>query len=333
MRRFAALIVVLLTTPASADTLFDNVKGVTATSFGQVLHFSALLVGDDGKIIRTYGDGEKLPDRVKYRVDGHGKPLTPAFIDTKEHVIEIGLAALAQELGVINAPAAPGPRDRDAALAKAQSLLLAQGITTVADMGTSVEDWLAFRRAGDEGRLRIRIVSYAKSIDAMIAVGGGKPTPWLYNDRLRMSGVYLDGSIKPQKSAILMRNEESRQRNQMSRVAMDGFQLAVETKNVADQARITSDFDDLLKTYTGERRWRNLYTENNPSHVPSDVVMQDDAALKSADANARLLMAENQVGRLSIGQHADFVMYAAGAVALSAPLETYIDGQLVYKKP
>ena len=55
----------------------------------------------------------------------------------------------------------PVPSQRDRALARAQEILLAFGITSVADMGTSAEDWAVMRRAGDAGRLRVRILSYA----------------------------------------------------------------------------------------------------------------------------------------------------------------------------
>jgi hypothetical protein len=41
----------------------------------------------------------------------------------------------------------------------AQDLLLKNGVTAVADMGTSAEGWMTFRRAGDEGRLRLRIMA------------------------------------------------------------------------------------------------------------------------------------------------------------------------------
>lgn len=47
---------------------------------------------------------------------------------------------------------APAPKDRDVALEKAQQQLLAHGVTAVADMGTSIEDWQAFRRSADRGR-------------------------------------------------------------------------------------------------------------------------------------------------------------------------------------
>ena len=85
----------------------------------------------------------------------------------------------------------PEPRavDRDTALQEAQKILLSQGVTAAADMGTTLADWQTYRRAGDTGQLRIRIMAYAAGIDAMEVIGGTGPTPWLYEDRLRLNGV------------------------------------------------------------------------------------------------------------------------------------------------
>ncbi len=91
----------------------------------------------------------------------------------------------------------PLPLQRDRALQRAQEILLSNGLTSVADMGTSAEDWAVMRRAGDAGQLRMRIISYASGIDNLLAVAGTRPTPWLYDGRLRMVGVklYLDGAL------------------------------------------------------------------------------------------------------------------------------------------
>src|SRR3546814_9791738 len=75
----------------------------------------------------------------------------------------------------------------------------------------------------------------------MLTVAGSEPTPWLYDDHLRMVGVkfYLDGALgsrgawlkapyadAPGESGLpLMTGAQLR--NQMSRAAMDGFQIAV----------------------------------------------------------------------------------------------------------
>lgn len=115
--------------------------------------------------------------------DANGNP-TGVFVDNAEALVADTIPP-------------PRPEDRDAALQMAQERLLANGITAVADMGSTIEDWQTFRRAGDVGALRIRIMSYANSLETMELIGGTGPTPWLYEDRLRLNGIklYLDGAL------------------------------------------------------------------------------------------------------------------------------------------
>ncbi|MCW1381240.1 amidohydrolase [Novosphingobium sp. KCTC 2891] len=165
---------------------------------------------------------------------------------------------------------APGPRDYDLALATAQRLFFQRGLTAVADMGSSVEDWLAFRRAGDANQLYVRIMSYAGGIDAMKLIGGPGPSPWLYADRLRMNGVklYMDGALgsrgawlkapyadKPDTRG-LPQLSQTQLGNLMSRAAMDDFQVAVHAIGDAGNALLLNAIDDLTHTYKGDRRWR-----------------------------------------------------------------------------
>ena len=146
----------------------------------------------------------------------------------------------------------PLPITRDRALARAQEILLSYGLTTVADMGTSAEDWAVMRRAGDAGRLNVRILSYASGIDNLLAVAGTRPTPWLYDGRLRMVGVklYLDGALgsrgawlkAPYRDAPGQRGlpllTDTVLKNLMSRAAMDHFQVAVHAIGDAGQCRV-----------------------------------------------------------------------------------------------
>ena len=117
-----------------------------------------------------------------------------------------GLAGKAQPAGLLRdaalaqlrkAAPQPRPEDRDLAFAAAQTMLIERGITAVADMGTGIADWQTYRRAGDLGQLRLRIVAYAGSLDDMVLIAGPAPTPWLYGDRLRLSGLslVLDGPL------------------------------------------------------------------------------------------------------------------------------------------
>lgn len=166
----------------------------------------------------------------------------------------------------------PPPRasDRDTAFAEAQLVFLRNGVTSVADMGTTIEDWQALRRAADKGNLRIRVVSYAAGIDAMALIGGPGPSPWLYEDRLKLAGVklYLDGALgsrgawlkapyadAPQSTGLPFVNE-TQLGNLMSRAAIDKFQVAVHAIGDKANATVLGAIDDLSATYKGDRRWR-----------------------------------------------------------------------------
>lgn len=165
---------------------------------------------------------------------------------------------------------APLARDRDAALARAQERLLSLGVTTVADMGTTIEDWQAFRRAGDAGRLNVRIIGYGAGTEQMTLIAGSGPTPWLYNDRLRLVGVklYLDGALgsrgawlkAPYSDAPGQRGlpllTPSQLRNQVVRASMDGFQIAVHAIGDAANAELLSAIEEVAPSYPGDRRWR-----------------------------------------------------------------------------
>lgn len=164
----------------------------------------------------------------------------------------------------------PRPADRDAALREAQKVLLSNGITAVADMGTTIEDWQTFRRAGDLGALDIRIMSYADSIDSMQLIAGPHPTPWLYEDKLRLNGIklYLDGALGSRGANLkqpyhdesghfgLPLLSSAQLRNLMSRASMEGFQVAVHAIGDAANAEVLNAIDELSESYTGDRRWR-----------------------------------------------------------------------------
>lgn len=165
---------------------------------------------------------------------------------------------------------APRPEDRDAAFAMAQQRLLANGVTAVADMGTPIIDWMTFRRSADNGQLRIRIMAYADSLETMELVGGAGPTPWLYDDKLRMNGVklYLDGALGSRGAALKEPYEDepstrgipmltpAQLRNRMSRAALDNFQTAVHAIGDAANADVLMAIAELSETYSGDRRWR-----------------------------------------------------------------------------
>lgn len=368
-----------LAAPALADTLVDNVDGVTVDAKGGIDRFTGLVLTDDGRIKQVLHRGDKRPERPTYKLDGKGQFLIPGMIDSHGHVMGLGFGALTldltdtrslaealakiaayaqahpdrpwilgrgwnqelwpekrfptaaeldavvgdrpvwltrvdghagwanskalaaagvtattrdpaggkiERLAVGGKPAgvlvdtatelvdskvpAPRPEDRDLALAKAQDLLLAKGVTAIADMGTSIEDWQAYRRAGDTGTLRIRIMAYAAGTDAMSLIGGPGPTPWLYEDRLRLNGVklYLDGALGSRGASLkapytdapgtkgLRITGDTQLKNLMSRAALDKFQVAAHA--IGDEANMAllSAIEEMSATYGGDRRWR-----------------------------------------------------------------------------
>lgn len=384
MRRLAALAVALLAPfpapfPAHADTLIDNVDGLSIGTDGRINRFTALLIDREGRVAQVLKRGDRRPELVDYRLDGKGQVLMPGLIDSHVHVMGLGLSALMLDLSgaksldealalvaahaaenpdkpwllgtgwnpeswvpgrmptaaeldavVADRPAwllrvdghagwansralaaggvtatardpaggrieriagtmrpagvlvdaamalvagkvpAPRPEDRDLAFRKAQDRLLARGITAVADMGTTIEDWQTYRRAGDTGALTLRIMAFAEGIDAAVLIGGPGPTPWLYDDRLRLNGVKLvaDGALgsrgallkapyadRPGERGLEM-TAETALRNRMSRAAMDRFQIAVHAIGDEANARALSAFEELAETYKGDRRWR-----------------------------------------------------------------------------
>lgn len=378
---FAALAAALILTPAPAlaDTLVDNIEGMSIARDGTVTRFAGMLVRTDGVILQLLQRGDQPQSPYEFRVDGGGKVVVPGMIDSHLHVMDLGFGALtldlsdtaslqeaqakisayaaeyparpwivgngwnqekwglgrfptaaeldaavpdrpvwlnradghagwanskAMEFAGITAKTAdpaggriertgatrnpsgvfvdaamallqaklpkPRPEDRDLAFATAQRLLIREGVTAVADMGTGIEDWQTYRRAGDLGRLKIRIMAYAGSVDDMVLMGGPGPTPWLYQDRLRLEGIklLLDGALGSRgawlkapyaddpKNTGIQRINPTQLRNLMSRAALDRFQVAVHAIGDAANAEVLSALDEMTDTYSGDRRWR-----------------------------------------------------------------------------
>jgi predicted amidohydrolase YtcJ len=431
---FLAALALLPPFPAHADTLIDNVQGVTLNAEGRVQRFTGLLISDEGKIVRLLQPGDSDPlavprkkkereraiaARPAYRIDGQGRVMIPGLIDAHGHVMGLGWQALTLDLsdtksladaqakiagyardnpsrkwivgrgwnqetwglgrfptaadldaavsdrpvwlervdghagwansaamtaaGItaksISPPggkieltggkpsgvfidaasslvekAVPQPlsKDRDVAFVKAQEALLKFGITGIADMGTSIEDWNTFRRAGDTGRLQMRIFSYSAGIDPMLAIAGGEPTPWLYADKLRMAGVklYADGALgsrgawlkapyadKPDMRGLQFL-EDSKLRNLMSRAAMDGFQIAIHAIGDAANAQALEAFAEMNETYKGDRRWRIEHAQIvDPNDIPRFAQLGVIASMQPVHQTSDRTMAEARLGQ------------------------------------
>ncbi|PSJ36941.1 amidohydrolase [Allosphingosinicella deserti] len=210
----------------------------------------------------------------------------------------------------------PVPLVRDRAFQKAQELMLSNGLTAAADMGTSPEDWLTMRRAGDAGRLKVRIMSYAGGVDALLAVAGTGPTPWLYDGRLRMGGVklYSDGALgsrgawlkQPYKDSPKERGltflSDAEIRNLMSRAAMDGFQVAVHAIGDAANAQLLGAIEELADSYKGDRRWRIEHAQIiDPADLPRLARFGTIASMQPVHEASDWRMAEARLGMERLG--------------------------------
>lgn len=405
--------------PALADTLIDNINGMSVARDGTVTRFTGMVIGKDGKIVQLLKRGDTRP-RVDYRVDEKGRAVIPGMIDSDAHLMDLGFAALTLDLsdthsladaqakiaeyakkfpdrpwivgrgwnreawglgryptaadldtvvpdrpvwlisadghagwanskaltmaGVTaatpdpqggrierlaggKAPAGvlvdnamalvdaklpePRPEDRDLAFAKAQGMLIKDGVTAVGDMGTTIQDWQTYRRAGDTGKLMIRIMAYAPTVDDMVLIGGPGPTPWLYDDRLRLNGLHLslDGALGSRgawlkapytddpKSTGIRRMDSTQLRNLMSRAALDNFQVAVHAAGDAANAEVLSAIEEMSDTYKGDRRWRiEQAAVVDPADIPrfgKDAVV---ASMQPAQVTSERTTAEARLG-------------------------------------
>jgi predicted amidohydrolase YtcJ len=330
----AAALIPALAAPALADTLLDNVDGVTLGQDGRLVRFSGLLIDDDGRIAQVLQRKDKRPRRTDFVIDGKGRFVIPGLIDSHIRLMDVALAALS-DAQVGQAMPAPRPEDRDVALGKVQRLLAAQGITAVADMGTTIEDWQTYRRAGDKGGLYLRIMAYAADIPTLALIAGPRPTPWLYDDRLRAGGLHLvlDGPFETRSAALnapyadapvsaqvrsgTMRYNDTQLRNLMSRAAMDGFQLAVSAHGDAASASVLGAFTELSLTYGTGRRWR---IEAMQLAAPADMAEYGRLGAIASLAPGRLAdeskAAEARLGSARLGELQPWRSLAQGGAKL-----------------
>ena len=236
---------------------------------------------------------------------------------------------------------APKPLERDIALGEAQKKLHSLGITAIADMGTTMDDWQSYRRAGDAGWLTMRIFAYAAGIDNMVAIAGPRPSPWLYNDKLRLGGVklYLDGALgsrgawlkKPYADAPgqtgLQFLASAEIRNLMVRASMDGFQTAVHAIGDAANAEVIGAIEELSETYKGDMRWRIEHTQIVD---PTDLVRLGKhgiiSSMQPVHQTSDRVMAEARLGQEHLkGAYAwQSILHAGGKLAFGSdvPVES-----------
>jgi predicted amidohydrolase YtcJ len=251
----------------------------------------------------TAGDLDAIvPDRpvVLERVDGHAivvnsAALRAASVDATTPDVaggEIERNPEGQPTGLLvdaaaglvqNRVPAPTQAQLDRALAEAQWLMLENGLTAVADMGTTVAEWETFRRAGEAGKLNVRIMAYAADVEPMRALVPTGPTEWLYGDRLHMGGIkiYGDGALgsrgallkqpyadKPDTSGLRFLTDDEL-RLKVDEAARRGIQPAIHAIGDAANAQAIATYEWLNQRYSGDRRWRIEHAQViDPADIP-----------------------------------------------------------------
>jgi predicted amidohydrolase YtcJ len=92
-KTFLALTAALLASPASSETLIDHANGIQVDAAGHLQHFTGILIGNDGKVVRLLHAGERRPAGATV-VDAGGRTVLPGIIDAHGHVMELGRDAL-----------------------------------------------------------------------------------------------------------------------------------------------------------------------------------------------------------------------------------------------
>ncbi|MFL6757354.1 MAG: amidohydrolase [Sphingomicrobium sp.] len=255
------------------------------------------------------------------RVDGHAAVANSAAIQASGYSlntqaptggrIENGLFVDAAMSLVESKIPAPTPAELDAALAKAQALMLSNGLTAAADMGTEPDEWAAMERAGTAGTLNVRILSYASGIPGMRAINGGKPSDWLYGDRLHLGGVklYADGALgsrgawlkrpyadKPETRGLQFLTD-AQILEQANAAASSGYQLAIHAIGDAANAQVISTYEQLAKKYPGDRRWRIEHFQIvDPADIPRLKPAGIIASMQPTHQTSDRQMAEARLG-------------------------------------
>ena len=261
-----------------------------------------------------------IPDRpvVLERVDGHGvvantaamkaagvSAQTPAPSGGR---IDNGFFVDAARRLIDRAVPAPTSAELDQALEKAQEILLGYGVTGVGSMSTSVADWETFRRAGEAGRLKVRLMAYlgAQSMKAV-----PHPSAWLYGDRLRAVGIkfFADGALgsrgawlkqpyadKPDTRGLEF-HSDAEILGLADQAASAGFQIATHAIGDAANAQMISTYEQLHRKYPGDRRWRIEHFQIvDPVDIPRLAGAGIVASMQPTHQTSDRLMAEKRLG-------------------------------------
>ena len=169
----------------------------------------------------------------------------------------------------------------------------------------------------DAGTLRVRVMAYASGTQNMELIGGSGPSPWLYDDKLRLNGVklYADGALGSRGASLkapyadaptvrgLRVTTDTPLKNMMSLAALNHFQVAVHAIGDEANAAVLNAIDDLSATYTGDRRWRIEHAQIvDPADIPRFGHHGIIASMQPVHQTSDRLMAEARLGPNQIGR-------------------------------
>ncbi|HJP68577.1 MAG TPA: amidohydrolase, partial [Sphingomicrobium sp.] len=265
---------------------------------------------------------------VLERVDGHALIVNSAAMKaagitgrTKAPPggsIENGLFVDSARKLIDDAEPEPTKQQMDAALAKAQSILLGFGVTGVGSMSTSLGDWNTFNRAGNAKKLQVRLMVYLLDDPVQLRAGLDplkqvpRPTPWLYGDRLRVVGVklYADGALgsrgawlkAPYSDAPSQRgnrlHSDAELRGLEDMAASRGFQVATHAIGDAANAQVISNYEWLNSKYGLKRRWRIEHAQIvDCADLPRIARGAMIASMQPTHQTSDRLMAEKRLGQ------------------------------------
>ncbi len=203
------------------------------------------------------------------------------------------------------------------------------GLTSVHDMGVSPGAWSLYRTFGDEGRLTVRITGYADGMPAMEAISPLRPTPWLYQDRLRLQGIKLfaDGALGSQGAWLLAPYadeptsrglqylDDARMKNLFSRANFLGYQVAVHAIGDAANRQALDSFAEIRPTYGDGFRNRIEHAQViDVADIPRFAELKIIASVQPTHATSDKAMAEDRVGAQRLeGAYAWSALRKAGA--------------------
>lgn len=239
----------------------------------------------------------KDPVGGKIERDGNGNP-TGLLVDAAMELVSSKV---------------PPPTDAHLAqaLAKAQGILLANGITATADMGTSAAEWAAMQQAGKANKLNVRIMAYSAGLAPLATIAPNGPTAWLFGDRLQLGGVklYSDGALgsrgaylkqpyadQPDTRGLRFLTDQELGA-QAEQAASKGLQLAIHAIGDAADAQVIAAYEGLSRKYGKDRRWRIEHFQiADPADIPRLAPAGIIASMQPVHQTSDRLMAEKRLG-------------------------------------